>query len=582
MHTVARQFQLSRQTSANDVHCDVVHNTKRFAVGLSDGSVQIWDQRKSVHQLKFQAHDRETYALEWHPRLANVLATGSRDNYIKVWRVDNSVPKTPLTTIATGYQINRVKWRPDHRYQIMSCSKRQISIWNIKRPFMPVAHLLHKSSADLIDTTDVEWLLPPTTNSVANDGRSTKFCRSVVISSSDRASAGTGNVSLHDPREAYRPFEGMRNRPIVADHVANITCSKFSYNLSDERLDYEYENDPDSDPDMNTDLDIAAGEHVNGAQPLFNISGGHNDTIQTLLGNPALVVTLALQYRLRGDTVFNLCKHNASVAAREGRAQVAAAWGCLQNMYRDLNPRDDFAVAVRPKTAEVPAKGKPTGFTDSDTTEILKDIKGRCKTEASASEQPTPTRAADINSVSTAYDCPPWFKDARVEMEKSLILSFADNSEDDIQTAVSFICVLVNGDADRGDSAYPLWLDSLESRIPAWFEHYTDVLERYKLQTTILEVLTLGSPSVALPDFLQALCPQKNVFGKITITKPKSGELPFNLCTICQVPVRRRLYVWCQGCGHGGHIDCMKDWFKDYVFCPSGCGHVCDYGAIEK
>lgn len=63
---------------------------------------------------------------------------------------------------------------------------------------------------------------------------------------------------------------------------------------------------------------------------------------------------------------------------------------------------------------------------------------------------------------------------------------------------------------------------SLESRIPAWFEHYTDVLERYKLQTTILEVLTLGSPSVALPDFLQALCPQKNVFGKITITKPKS------------------------------------------------------------
>ena len=37
-----------------------------------------------VAQLKFQAHDRETYALEWHPRLANVLATGSRDNYIKV------------------------------------------------------------------------------------------------------------------------------------------------------------------------------------------------------------------------------------------------------------------------------------------------------------------------------------------------------------------------------------------------------------------------------------------------------------------------------------------------------------------
>ena len=91
----------------------------------------------------------------------------------------------------------------------------------------------------------------------------------------------------------------------VCVHICVCVCLYVCMYLSLHLYDYalQYENDPDSDPDMNTDLDIAAGEHVNGAQPLFNISGGHNDTIQTLLGNPALVVTLALQYRLRGACV---------------------------------------------------------------------------------------------------------------------------------------------------------------------------------------------------------------------------------------------------------------------------------------
>ena len=45
-------------------------------------------------------------------------------------------------------------------------------------------------------------------------------------------------------------------------------------------------------------------------------------------------------------------------------------------------------------------------------------------------------------------------------------------------------------------------------------------------------------------------------------------------CAICQLPVRGA-YVWCQGCGHGGHFECMKEWFSTQAFCPTGCGHEC-------
>lgn len=35
------------------------------------------------------------------------------------------------------------------------------------------------------------------------------------------------------------------------------------------------------------------------------------------------------------------------------------------------------------------------------------------------------------------------------------------------------------------------------------------------------------------------------------------------------------LYVWCQGCNHGGHLVHMKEWFATEKLCATGCGHTC-------
>ena len=45
-------------------------------------------------------------------------------------------------------------------------------------------------------------------------------------------------------------------------------------------------------------------------------------------------------------------------------------------------------------------------------------------------------------------------------------------------------------------------------------------------------------------------------------------------CSMCELPVRGR-YVWCQGCGHGGHAKHMREWFEGSNECPSGCGCHC-------
>jgi len=46
------------------------------------------------------------------------------------------------------------------------------------------------------------------------------------------------------------------------------------------------------------------------------------------------------------------------------------------------------------------------------------------------------------------------------------------------------------------------------------------------------------------------------------------------MCSLCHRPVKSLMH-WCPVCGHGGHLECSKLWFKHNSTCPSGCGHEC-------
>ena len=49
-----------------------------------------------------------------------------------------------------------------------------------------------------------------------------------------------------------------------------------------------------------------------------------------------------------------------------------------------------------------------------------------------------------------------------------------------------------------------------------------------------------------------------------------------NQCAVCHELVAG-VYVWCQGCGHGGHLEHIEDWLAANLNCPAGCGHSCEY-----
>jgi len=47
-------------------------------------------------------------------------------------------------------------------------------------------------------------------------------------------------------------------------------------------------------------------------------------------------------------------------------------------------------------------------------------------------------------------------------------------------------------------------------------------------------------------------------------------------CSICTNSVRG-LFTVCFLCGHGGHLNCLMDWFSEQSVCPTGCGCSCKF-----
>ena len=146
----------------------------------------------------------------------------------------------------------------------------------------------------------------------------------------------------------------------------------------------------------------------------------------------------------------------------------------------------------------------------------------------------------------------------------------------DAQTCCSLLVVLSRSVARQ----------SIVSSLPAerlrcFFFHYIDRLHRLRLfsQATAVHQLT--------PSQLLSPSNQHNTSVGLTCGDCKRGceasdegcycshcGSGMSVCSVCELLVRG-LYVWCQGCGHGGHAEHMEEWFSTSRVCPTGCMHRC-------
>lgn len=141
----------------------------------------------------------------------------------------------------------------------------------------------------------------------------------------------------------------------------------------------------------------------------------------------------------------------------------------------------------------------------------------------------------------------------------------------DVQMAVSATIVL--GDKLKG------YID--ESTLESWFLAYIDLLSRFQMWNVIARVLSLSSLA-SVSTLNQQSTIVHTVCGGCQKPLARSGWLCDRCkavpapCAICHEVVRG-LFVWCQGCAHGGHVQHLSAWFRKQRLCPAGCGHMCEY-----
>ena len=157
-------------------------------------------------------------------------------------------------------------------------------------------------------------------------------------------------------------------------------------------------------------------------------------------------------------------------------------------------------------------------------------------------------------------------------MRKSIILSLLDyysNIESDLQ----FCAILADLSINAG-------IDINRQRAETWFHAYIEALHKHNLAIVATEFVKnmkgsagqLNQASTTIYSYCN-VCSRPLQPSLNSICDKCNGK---NLarCVICEQRVRGQ-YMWCQRCGHGGHLNHMTKWFEKNVECPSGCGCKC-------
>ncbi|TPX55140.1 hypothetical protein PhCBS80983_g05561 [Powellomyces hirtus] len=226
-----------------------------------------------------------------------------------------------------------------------------------------------------------------------------------------------------------------------------------------------------------------------------------------------------------------------------------------------------FGIGTRP-----PVSDKGSHASKHTTNTIGRSFsRNRRRSQFSASALPSNNNSSDnINHASVPprdVVLAPWNHEPVV---RDTLSYYAEQGN--VQMCVSIILVL--GDLIRVD----------EKMEELWFWSYIDLLHRFKLWSPATAVIRAARiPSVRARNqestTIHTIC---NHCSKPMLTSTPGapnwacehcGRL-VNPCSLCH-KTTKGLYVWCQGCTHGGHLACLTDWFSNDLECCTGCGHQC-------
>ncbi|XP_043926547.1 GATOR complex protein WDR24 [Protopterus annectens] len=608
-----------------------------FAASFENGNVQLWDIRRPDRcERMFTAHNGPVFCCDWHPDDRSWLATGGRDKMVKVWDISTNRAKE-MYCVQTIASVARVKWRPERKYHIATCSMmvdHNIYVWDIRRPFIPFA--MCEEHKDV--TTGIVW-------------RHQHNPYFLLSGSKD------STIYQHMIRDASRPIDRANPEGLCYGLFGELAfAAKESLISSDcNRKPYSSDKRPT----------IFFFKKSDPTEPFTNVSSALT-VFETDLESSSMdwFVQTAKQFILAGRPLADLCDHNAKVARELNRHQVAQTWTMLRIIYsgpgtiasanmnhsigkgtslpligsfnlkemgsglvgeswldrskgesRQENAHLDAACALHNNNDE----NEDSDGSDVPVDYILGDVDGdedelyvmdhenphTEEQDYTLPQEAFPLRHEIVDNPSTPdhlqekADSPhvsgneaeiacltpiesfslisisqPLY-DNRLPSDyfnpivKEMLHFYAEQG--DVQMAVSVLIVL--GDRIRRE------ID--EQTQEHWYTSYVDLLQRFRLWNVSNEVIKLSTCS-AISCLNQASTTLHINCSNCKRPMSNKGWICdrcrqcASMCAVCHHVVKG-LFVWCQGCSHGGHLQHIMNWLQTNIHCPAGCGHLCEY-----
>ena len=528
-----------------------------FALGTDGGMVQKWDIRKpNAPILRVTAHGKPCSTIDWHPNGRQLLSAGA-DKDIKVWDFSSFDRRIkPLQSMRAPQAMTNVRWQP--AYDQISGEEKEawqtlliaasfdhedprILLWDLRSPHVP-KHIVYLEEGP---ATCMLWQSPTILWSADGHGALMKTdvsrlpTKSPYVAGSLAAVRPNGEMTQLVNKSTIHARVREGPDPILSRPTALLSAIDVE---PEDTLDFSVPTElvPHSQV---SDLKLA-GLFVDVEVLDFTVTG-YRDMAQL----PNTVSSDEVHFEWERTMLYN-----ADIAAKAAQPNRSNHW---------------IYLSLLGKTAlEIRANAKK---------------KLRAERDTASSYEPTDFLPNDRDEY---VSCLP-----QMQGLVGKLIEESDHTMSHLQMVVYILINLVPWFPLRD---HPCSQQTARDNI---VQHYHDWLCRLNLYTAacaLRKSWARVSPSVvpnngiANATHAKLFCMdcQKVIKGSIQGKCDRCNSLVF-VCAYCNIQTRQGLWFWCQRCGHGGHMACMKGWFLReglaQSYCPTvGCQCRCIPGAEEE
>ncbi|KAI8898043.1 WD40-repeat-containing domain protein [Globomyces pollinis-pini] len=594
-----------------------------LAAVFDNGCLQTWDIRSPKQfERKWSAHNGLALTVDWDHH-GKLIATGGRDKVIKIWNYE-SESKRSIHNIQSIAPVSRVKWRPGYDTQIATSSltmDNRVMVWDFTHPYL--AQYCFEEHDDV--ATGLQWQDSNSIWTCSKDQNFGLFNLSQAyrpLELINYHAIGTNNFgtivfanvetkeqppidtlstshshssNLNLDAELVEPMPSVVTGPQFLGQIQTLSFDYNRFAVLAELYSFDCSSIYDTCENnykVAMELDLSDIAHVwkmiqltYGQDPLspINLNKSHLEYQETLVEGAAQKT----YHFLKGDEQIPNIEDTGPHLLMDPVPGPSTEFYIPESSSEDSD--SEFFVPTNYKKPE----------TDLET---MNDPMHRVLSVS----QTTPT---DL-SINTAFKkLSTTFEDKSVDMSQSVKSVFEDQyfkkdippkqfieAPTDVKvspwTATNLANELLEHFSDQVDVQMNVYiimtLRNVVSFADTLVEYYTreyiDLLQRFQLwqaatkiinHSSIASIRSLNEESTTI----HTSCFQCGTAVPVTLRtsfRCEKCDACVSWCVVCHKVVKG-VYVWCQFCSHGGHMECLDGWFCGETMCPTGCGHECTF-----